>query len=121
MRNLNTPIILNASNATANFNEINASQMYSASFIAVFSDVAAAGTLKVQASNDWSNSGNLPSDFAPAANSWIDIPSASVVVAAGATSLVPMPLSISYRWLRLVWTRTAGAGTFSVYINAQGF
>lgn len=123
MRNLSS-IVVNAQNNVAGpteFSKIDSNQLFAASFIATFTDAAAAGTLKVQASNDWDNAGNVAAAaFTPAANSWVDVPSASVLVAAGATSLVPMPQQICYRWLRLVWTRSAGAGTLSVYLNAQG-
>lgn len=93
-------------------------QYYAVTFMAVFTDAAAAGALKVQWSNDVASSGDLPSSFLP--TNWLDVPSATVTVAAGATSFIPMPTQICYRWLRLVWTRTAGAGTFTVFMNAQG-
>jgi hypothetical protein len=120
MRNLSAIVVNAQTNVTTSFSKIDANQLISASFIATFTDAAAAGTLKLQASNDFDNAGNVAAAaFTPSATSWVDVPSASVVVAAGATSLIPMPLQISYRWLRLVWTRTAGAGTLSVNINAQ--
>lgn len=120
MRNLSQKIINAQTNATASSAAIDANQLYAASFIGQFTDATAAGTLKIQASNDWDNAGNLQG-FVPASGSWVDVPSASVVIVAGATALVPMPVSISYRWLRIVWTRSAGAGNFTVQMNAQGF
>lgn len=119
MRNLNKPPILNATNASTEFSAIPTGQIYSATFIAVFTDDSAAGTLKIQASNDQCPSGNLPSGWVPI--NWVDVPDATVTIESGETSMVPMPLSISYQWIRLVWARSDGAGTISIFINAQGF
>lgn len=118
MRNLSfTPINAQpiASNTSAAFD---GSHLVAMSAIATFSVADAAGTVKIQVSNAFDNIGNLAS-FVPPAASWVDLPSASVVVAAGATSLIPMPLNVCYRWFRVVWTRTAGTGTITVSVNAQ--
>lgn len=120
MRNVNYNPINAAPIASNNSAAIDCDQMYAASFIATFSVNDGAGALKVQASNEFPLN-NQASGYVPSAASWIDVPSATVTVASGATSLVPMPLSFSYRWLRLVWTRTGGMGTITVSANIQGF
>jgi hypothetical protein len=114
MRQLNQAIVNAASNATTTFSQIDVGQMYEVSLIANFSDAAAAGTLKAQVSNDVPPNGN-PLGFI--ATNWVDLPSATVTVASGATSIVPMPVNMTYRWMRLVWTKTAGAGTITVNVN----
>jgi len=119
MRNLNEKLVNAAANVTGNSTHVDTSQIYAMSVMGVFSDVATTGTLKIQASNDFTEAGNLPANFTP--TNWIDIPSATVAVTAGGVVLVPMPLNISYRWIRAVWTRTAGAGTYTVLLNSQGF
>lgn len=120
MRLLQIKAVDAAANATTTFGKIDSGYLYAASFIASFSDAAAAGTVKIQASNAPTAFGNLADDFTPPATSWVDVPSASTVVAAGATVYVPMPLNFSFRWIRIVWTRTAGAGTLTVDLCAQG-
>lgn len=100
-----------------NTDKVDCQQLFAASFIAVFTDGAAAGTLKIQGSNDPCPYSNLAADFTP--TNWVDIPSASVVVASGATSTV-MLTQIAYRWIRAVWTRSGAAGTLDILINAQG-
>jgi len=77
---------------------------------AKFTDAAAAGTLKLQASNDPVNPTN-----------WSDIVGSSIAVAAGATSLTPsLPNALSYQFIRAAFVRSAGAGTINAYMNAVG-
>lgn len=117
MRIVNESIISAVTNASFNGAAIPARDIYAGSFMAIFSDAAAAGTMKVQYSNDPA-AGKLIPNAVPV--NWVDVPSASVVVAAGATSSIPMPQMFAFQWLRLVWTRTAGAGTITVNCNLQG-
>jgi hypothetical protein len=121
MRSFNKKIIDAQPIASNNSAAIDAEQLYACSFIAEFSVNDAAGTLKVQVSNDIAPAGNFPTGFVPATTSWIDLTSASVIVAGGSISLVPMPTTLCYRFLRVVWTRTGGTGTITVKMNAQGF
>ena len=109
MRFLSTTTVINNSgtSSTAAFDTSNIGSM---SAQAVFSDGAAAGSLKFQASND-------PAP-PPAPSHWSDVGSA-VVVAAGATSMLP-ELSITYRWVRVTFVSTGGAGTISVSVEGEG-
>lgn len=119
MKNTNYVLVAAGANTAGEKDsaKVDCQQLFAASFIATFSDAAAAGTLKIQGSNDPCPYSNVAADFTP--TNWADIPSASVVVASGATSTVQIS-QICYRWIRAAWTRSAGAGTFTVYLNAMG-
>lgn len=73
---------------------------------AKFSDAAAAGTFKLQASNEVSSPTN-----------WNDIPNTSQTVASGATTLIPYTL-MCYQWVRLVFASSGGAGTITARFKA---
>lgn len=88
---------------------IDCTAMFGASFQAVFTDGTSAGTLKVQVSNDISN---------PSA--WSDFPSGSVAVTAGGTVFLPIK-DLCAAFMRLVWTRTAGAGTVTSKLKSVGY
>lgn len=112
-----TPIqYLLANNATTNFAAIQANQVYAISAIAIFSDATTGGSFKLQASNDAPSANNLPGAFTP--TNWIDIPNSSQTVASGASAIIPAT-TLCYQWVRLVWTRTGGAGTLSIFANSQ--
>lgn len=115
MKFLNADILSAVDTASANGNQIDASQLYIASFHAVFGDATAVGTIKVQASNDIFDAFYLPGFFT--VTNWVDIASASVNVTAGGQVLIP-PLTLSYRWIRVVYTRTSGGSTV-VNVNMQ--
>ena len=88
---------------------IDASQIFSGSIQAEFTDSSAAGTLVLQASNDPIE--ELPKGEAP--QNWSDIADASATVSSGALTLISVPV-LNYRWLRCKWTRSGGGGTFDV-------
>lgn len=109
--------VSDASNATSS--KIDTGQWLSASFQASFgADGAAAGTLKVQASNDPCPYGNQAKNFTP--TNWTDVSGATATVTAGGSVLIPLT-TVNYRWLRLVWTPTGGAGTLTVNANAVAY
>lgn len=118
MRQASVVIFNVATNVSGNSNKIDTSQVGYASVQVSFTDAAAAGTLKIQVSNDQCGFGNLAADFTP--SNWNDLSGASVVVAAGATSVIAKQ-DMCWRWMRLVWTRTAGAGTFTATVNELCF
>ncbi len=97
-----------ATNATTESAAIRAEFITSISAQAWFSDNAAAGNVKFQASND---------PVSP--THWNDVPSTAQTVAAGATTLIPNTLCC-YEWVRVVWTRTGGGGTFTVRVKSLG-
>lgn len=104
MRNLNCNVLSAADNVSSNGNQIDANQFVSASFHCYFGDSSAAGTFKLQASNDTNNDRYQASDFI--AINWMDIPNQSAAVSSGAAALLTIGQS-TYRWLRAVWTPTA--------------
>ena len=115
----NAPIIQSASNATSqNLPAIYAAQLFAISVLAIQGDSSAGGTVKLQASNDFSNSANLQGGFTPV--NWIDIPNTSQSVTSGGAVLIPYT-QICYQWVRVVWTKSdAGTSTITAEINVQG-
>ncbi len=104
MRNVNYNVLSAADNVNTTGGKVDSNQLVSASFHAYFGDANAAGTFKLQASNDPSTVRNLPADFTP--TNWVDIPNQSAVIVAGASALLTITAS-AYRWLRAVYTNTA--------------
>jgi len=114
----NAPIIQSHSNAaTYSFPAIYVAQDYGISVLAVQGDTTAAGTVKLQASNDYVAGANTGS-FSP--TNWVDVANTSQTVASGATVLIPYT-QICYQWVRVVWTETTpGTSTITAEINVQG-
>lgn len=115
MRKVNVNVLSAVDTASATGVLIDSDQLIVASFHAYFGDATAAGTVKVQASNDLAPVGNmaLPSNFAP--TNWVDVPAMadSVVTAtvASGTSACLVLSHCTYRWLRVVYTRSSGGST----------
>lgn len=112
MKYVNTNVMSGADTASLNGPQIDSNQLISASFHGYFGDGSAAGTIKIQASNDIDNSGYLQ---AFTVVNWVDIPNATATVAAGAPALITLT-QISYRWMRVVYTRASGGST-TVAVN----
>ena len=72
---------------------------------------SAAGTLKLQASNEIPVNGALPSNYS-------DIPSATVAVSGAGSYLIPKT-EFCYRQVRIVYTNT-GTGTISINFQGMG-
>ncbi len=118
MRDLNFTLV-NAVSDAASFNssKIDCSHVVSASFHIFFSDVAFAGSVKIQASNDPCGYGNLALDFTP--SHWVDIPSKSVTATAGGAFLIEIDY-MKFRWVRAVVTQTTpGSGTVSINVDGK--
>lgn len=78
---------------------------------ASFTDDAAAGTLKIQASNIVN----------PGASDWVDVPDATASVASGVLTMTPiLDTPFCYKWLRVVFTHSGGAGTLTVTAHGNG-
>jgi hypothetical protein len=112
MKQVNVLVLTGPDTSTQIGAAIDASQLVSASFHAYFGDVTAAGTMKIQASNDLDPQGPV-SSFVP--THWADIPSATVATTLGAPQLITIQV-LSYRWLRVVYTYTSG-GSSTVTVN----
>jgi len=86
-------------------------QLVSASFAPVFGDVTAAGTLKIQCSNDVPV--GAPQSFIP--TNWSDIPNATSTIVAGVGPAIVIP-NMCFGWIRAVYTRASG-GSSTVVVN----
>jgi hypothetical protein len=112
-------ILLNAVSATSaqNSSAINIQFGYGVSFFIVSSSASNSGTLQIQCSNDTSE--YLGGQNAPAPINWINAPgtNSSVTVASGANGICYITPSNypGFRWLRVVWTPSSGAGTITVF------
>lgn len=116
MRFNNAPMIDHLTNVTRTSSALDTSQMMTGSFQATFTDGAASGTLVIQASND-------PFEILPAGEppqNWFDLSATVTSIASGQSALIPA-IPICYRWLRASFTRSGGAGTFTVTCMLQGF
>jgi hypothetical protein len=113
MKNSNALVLSGSDTASHNGVQIDASQVYSASFHAVFGDSTAVGTVKVQASNDICYDGYSPGAFTVV--NWVDVPNASASVSSGAPALITIP-NVSYRWMRVVFTYSSG-GSSTITVN----
>src|SRR5579859_1322918 len=102
MRKVNSTVLSAVDTASQNGSQIDSNQLISASFQVVFGDATAAGTLKIQASNDICNDQYQPATFT--VTNWTDIPNATATIASGASALITI-YQLSYRWLRAVYTR----------------
>jgi hypothetical protein len=112
MRPVNTTL-LNAVDANANQSAIVPNEFLMA--ISVQAVAAGggppAGVLKLQASND-------PPSF-QAAQNWSDISGASVNITGVGVFLIPKT-EVCYRWIKVVYTKSGGAGTLTVNLEGWG-
>ncbi len=106
MRNVNCNILSAVDTSSQNGSQIDSNQLVSASFQAVFGDATAAGTLKIQASNDVAAiQYSSPTSFT--VTNWVDIPNASAAITSGSSAVITIP-NMCYRWIRAVYTRDSG-------------
>lgn len=111
----NNPILLNAvtnAGTVVSAPAMDISFMTTGSVQVTFTDVAAAGTFLLQASND-------PVELLPGGEQplhWSTIPNTSTSVTAGASQLITVQ-TLNYKWFRVHWVSSAGAGT----LTATGF
>lgn len=115
MRNINCIALSADDSVSSNGSAIDSNQLVSSSFQAIFGDATAAGTFKIQASNDTYNARyNYPEGtFAPA--NWTDIPNATASIASGASAILLLG-QMSYRWVRAVYTSSSGGST-TIIVN----
>ena len=114
MRQVNCNV-LSASDATSqNGDQIDANQLISASFHAYFGDTSAAGSIKIQASNDVAP---IQQAGTFVVSNWVDIPSATASVTSGGAVLITIN-QVCYRWMRAVFTQNS-AGSTTVNVNME--
>lgn len=106
MRRVNVNVLSAGDSLTTNGSTVDSNQLVSASFHAYFGDTNAAGTFKLQASNDTTPEGYdaLQSGFAP--THWVDVPNQTANITSGAGAILTIAQS-AYRWIRAVYTSTA--------------
>lgn len=111
--------------ASINSNGIYLAQTFVYSLQAIWTGASAAGTVKIQISNDnvipvgYSSMGGVASN--PSANvvNWTDYPATSQTVA-GAGSFFWNFSDSGYAWVRLVFTRSSGTGSLTVNAWVKG-
>lgn len=86
-------------------------QIIAASFCPVFGDVAAAGTLKIQCSNDIPV--GAPAAFTP--TNWNDVPNATSTIASGVGPAIVIA-QMCFAYIRAVYTRSGGGST-TIVVN----
>jgi Flp pilus assembly protein TadG len=107
MKQINCSILSAVDTASQTGTAVDAGQLVSMSAHAFFGDATAAGTVKLQASNDPDAQGPI-SGFSP--TNWVDIPSATAAVTSGGPVIITIA-NMSYRWIRAVYTSTSGGST----------
>lgn len=113
-------IVLSASDTTSQTSsKIDSNQLLGASFHCIFGDSTVAGSVKIQASNDPAPT-NYTAQYNFTPTNWVDIPSASATITAGAPVLITIPnTSLLFRWMRVVFTEgTPGTSTILVEMFA---
>lgn len=99
--------------ASANGPAIDSNQAVSGSFAPVLGDVTAAGTVKIQCSNDNPN-GQYRNTFTP--TNWNDIPSATSTITSGVGPAIVLP-NMAFGYIRAVFTSSSG-GSSTIVVNA---
>ena len=108
MKVININVMSAVDTSSQNGSQVDSGQLYQATFQAVFADSSAAGTLKIQMSNDIPPVSYEPGIFT--VSNWTDIPNATATVASGASAVVVLS-TVSCRWLRAVYTRSSGGSS----------
>lgn len=112
MRNAQVTILNAVDTSSQTGAAVDVGQAVSASFVPSFGDVTAAGTVKIQCSNDAPNARYLDI-FVP--TNWADIPNATSTVVAGVGPAIVIP-NMCFSYIRAVYTRTSGGST-TILVN----
>jgi len=110
MRNATFVVLSGADTGSLTGSAFNVNQVVSASFVPTFGDATAAGTFKIQASNDFPIAGQL-APFTP--TNWADIPNATSTAVAGVAPAIVIA-NMCFQFIRVVYTRTGGGSTTAV-------
>lgn len=118
MRFLNEVVLSAANDVTRTSGKVDVNQIVNMSFQGYCSDADAAGTIKIQASNDPVPNGATRQQFTP--THWVDIPNAVYTITAGSPGLITLS-NVSYGYVRAIYTETnTGTGTIVVQISGVG-
>lgn len=107
MRNSQINILSAVDTGSATGGAIDVGQIISASFQVITGDADAAGTVKLQMSNDLTL-GVPRTNFTP--SNWSDIPNATSTVASGVAPPITIA-SMCYSYIRAIYTRSGGGST----------
>jgi hypothetical protein len=113
MRNAQVQILNAADTASVNGSAFDVNQAVSASFQIVCGDATAAGTVKLQVSNDIVSNGGDRKNFTP--TNWSDIPNATSAVSSGVGPAIVIG-NMCFSYIRAVYTRTSGGST-TIIVN----
>lgn len=108
MKYVNAIILSGADTGDLTGSQIDTSQIFQGSWQIIAADSTAAGTIKIQVSNDLCPEGNLPSSFT--VSNWSDLSGASSTLSAGGIALIPKT-DLAYRWMRAVFTYSSGGSS----------
>lgn len=118
MRQESVVVLQAADDVTRTGSRFDVSQIINMTFQSYCSDTDAAGTVKIQASNDPVTNFALRPNFTP--THWVDVPGKTATITAGSSTFISMD-NIACAWIRVVFTQTApGTGTITVLMNAVG-
>lgn len=113
MRHVNCIALSGVDTGSVDGSQMDSIQIKNVSFQIVFGDATAAGTFKIQASNDICNDSYQAQNFT--ATNWSDVPNATASITSGASAIISLQ-NCAFRWLRAVYTRTSGGST-TVVVN----
>lgn len=116
MRNYPVLVLSGADTATITGLSFFVGQAIAASFVCTFGDATAAGTVKVQGSNDLPVGD--PNVFVP--TNWADITNATSTIASGAGPAIVLP-TMNFQYIRVIYTKSSGGSTtLQVIMSALG-
>jgi hypothetical protein len=120
MRQSSVQLLKNQSmTATVTSTGINLISAFAFSIQATWSGGSAtAGTFKLQASNDAGDTGSGQAVSQP--TNWTDVANSSQTITGTPGSILYDVTECSYRWVRLVYTPSAGTATLNATINTKG-
>ena len=111
MRNYPVQVMSAVNTSTQTGSAFFVGQAAAASFVITNGDTSAAGTVKIQGSNDLPVGD--PNQFVP--TNFNDIPSATSTIASGVGPAIVLP-TMNFQYIRAVFTRSGG-GTTTIVIN----
>lgn len=95
---------------------LDVNQLINLTFQTIMGDVSAAGTVKIQGSNDNPAAHGNRQTFIP--THWSDIPNATSTIASGVGPLIVIA-NVACQYMRAVYTKTSGGST-TITILANG-
>lgn len=120
MKNNPVVVLSGADTATITGDAFPVQQIVYSSFVPAFGDTTAAGTIKVQCSNDNPNiTGRglgLGTAFVP--TNWADIPNATSTIVAGVGPAIVLP-NMAFQYIRVIYTKTSGGSTTVIVTMSQ--